>query len=141
MRCEVLLTIDGVQRFQNEAPETTKLVTDGTLRTENGAVLLSYAESELTGMSGTQTTFRIEPERVTLTRTGAVQSVMVFAVGEEDRSLYDVGVGALMITVRTERISSNIDENGGTLEVAYAISIEDDTAGTIQYRVEARRKT
>ena len=66
---------------------------------------------------------------------------MVFAVGEEDRSLYDVGVGALMITVRTERISSNIDENGGTLEVAYAISIEDDTAGTIQYRVEARRKT
>ncbi len=141
MTCEVLLTIDGVQRFQNEAPETTKLVTDGTLRTENGAVLLSYAESELTGMSGTQTTFRIEPERVTLTRTGAVQSVMVFAVGEEDRSLYDVGVGALMITVRTERISSNIDENGGTLEVAYAISIEDDTAGTIQYRVEARRKT
>ena len=141
MTCEVLLTIDGVQRFQNEAPETTKLVTDGTLRTENGAVLLSYAESELTGMSGTQTTFRIEPERVTLTRTGAVQSVMVFALGEEDRSLYDVGVGALMITVRTERISSNIDENGGTLEVAYAISIEDDTAGTIQYRVEARRKT
>lgn len=141
MTCEVLLTIDGVQRFQNEAPETTKLVTDGTLRTENGAVLLSYAESELTGMSGTQTTFRIEPERVTLTRTGAVQSVMVFAVGEEDRSLYDVGVGALMITGRTERISSNIDENGGTLEVAYAISIEDDTAGTIQYRVEARRKT
>ena len=141
MTCEVLLTIDGVQRFQNEAPETTKLVTDGTLRTENGAVLLSYAESELTGMSCTQTTFRIEPERVTLTRTGAVQSVMVFAVGEEDRSLYDVGVGALMITVRTERISSNIDENGGTLEVAYAISIEDDTAGTIQYRVEARRKT
>ena len=141
MTCEVLLTIDGVQRFQNEAPETTKLVTDGTLRTENGAVLLSYAESELTGMSGTQTTFRIEPERVTLTRTGAVQSVMVFAVGEEDLSLYDVGVGALMITVRTERISSNIDENGGTLEVAYAISIEDDTAGTIQYRVEARRKT
>lgn len=141
MTCEVLLTIDGVQRFQNEAPETTKLVTDGTLRTENGAVLLSYAESELTGMSGTQTTFRIEPERVTLTRTGAVQSVMVFAVGEEDRSLYDVGVGALMITVRTERISSNIDENGGTLEVAYAISIEDDTAGTIQYRVEARKKT
>ena len=141
MTCEVLLPTDGGQRFQNVSPETTKLVTDGTLRTENGAVLLSYAESELTGMSGTQTTFRIEPERVTLTRTGAVQSVMVFAVGEEDRSLYDVGVGALMITVRTERISSNIDENGGTLEVAYAISIEDDTAGTIQYRVEARRKT
>ena len=117
MTHEVLLTIDGTQRFQNDTPETTSLVTDGTLRVEDGAVILSYAESELTGMRGTQTTFRIEPDRVTLTRTGAVQSVMVFAVGREDRSLYDVGVGALMICVRTERISSTMDENGGVLEV------------------------
>lgn len=136
----MLLTIDGVQRFQGEEPETTKLVTDGTLRMEDGAVLLSYAESELTGMRGTQTTFRIEKNRVTLTRTGAVESVMVFAEGEEDHSLYDVGVGALMITVRTERLHADMDENGGVLEVAYAISIEDSAAGMIEYRVEARKK-
>lgn len=141
MTHEVLLTIDGSQRFQDEAPETTSLVTDGTLRVEDGAVILSYAESELTGMRGTQTTFRIEKDRVTLTRTGAVQSVMVFSVGQEDRSLYDIGVGALMICVRTERISSTMDENGGVLEVFYAISIEDDTAGAIHYRITARRKT
>ena len=141
MTHEVLLTIDGSQRFQDEAPETTSLVTDGTLRVEDGAVILSYAESELTGLSGTQTTFRIEKDRVTLTRTGAVQSVMVFSVGREDRSLYDIGVGALMICVRTERISSTMDENGGVLEVFYAISIEDDTAGAIHYRITARRKT
>ena len=140
MTHEVLLTIDGSQRFQDEAPETTSLVTDGTLRVEDGAVILSYAESELTGLSGTQTTFRIEKDRVTLTRTGAVQSVMVFSVGQEDRSLYDIGVGALMICVRTERISSTMDENGGVLEVFYAISIEDDTAGEIHYRITARRK-
>ena len=46
----MLLTIDGTQRFHGEEPETTKLVTDGTLRTEDGALFLSYAESELTGM-------------------------------------------------------------------------------------------
>lgn len=136
----MLLTIDGVQRFQDEEPETTRLVTDGVLRMEDGAVLLTYAESELTGMRGTQTTFRIEKDRVTLTRTGAVESAMVFAVGEEDHSLYDVGVGALMITVRTERLRADMDENGGVLEVAYAISIEDSTAGMIKYRVEARKK-
>ncbi len=136
----MLLTIDGIQRFQDEEPETTRLVTDGTLRMEDGVVLLSYAESELTGMHGTQTTFRIEKGRVTLTRTGAVESAMVFAEGEEDNSLYDVGVGALMITVRTERLHADMDENGGVLEVAYAISIENSTAGTIEYRVEARKK-
>ena len=39
----MLLTIDGTQRFHGEEPETTKLVTDGTLRTEDGALFLSYA--------------------------------------------------------------------------------------------------
>ena len=136
----MLLTIDGTQRFHGEEPETTKLVTDGTLRAEDGALFLSYAESELTGMRGTLTTFRIEKDCVTLTRTGTVESVMTFAVGREDRSLYDVGFGALMITIRTERIDCRMDENGGDLEVSYAISIEDSTAGMIDYRIEARKK-
>ena len=136
----MLLTIDGPQRFHGEEPETTKLVTDGTLRTEDGALFLSYAESELTGMRGTLTTFRIEKDCVTLTRTGTVESVMTFAVGREDRSLYDVGFGALMITIRTERIDCRMDENGGYLEVSYAISIADSTAGMIDYRTEARKK-
>lgn len=136
----MLLTIDGTQHFYGEEPETTKLVTDGTLRTDNGVLFLSYAESELTGMRGTLTTFRIEKDRVTLTRTGTVESVMTFAVGKEDRSLYDIGFGALMITVRTDRIDCEMDENGGFLEVSYAISIEDSAAGTIEYRIEARKK-
>ena len=139
MEREMLLTIAGTQHFNGEEPETTKLVTDGTLRTEEGAVILSYAESELTGMRGTLTTFRIEKDRVTLTRSGTVESVMTFAVGKEDRSLYDVGFGALMITVRTERIDCEMDENGGFLEVAYGISIEDSTAGEIEYRIEAKK--
>ena len=105
----MLLTIDGTQRFHGEEPETTKLVTDGTLRAKDGALFLSYAESELTGMRGTLTTFRIEKDCVTLTRTGTVESVMTFSVGKEDRSLYDVGFGALMITVRTERIDCHMD--------------------------------
>lgn len=136
----MLLTIDGTQHFYGEEPETTKLVTDGTLRKENDILFLSYAESELTGMRGTMTTFRIEKDRVTLTRTGTVESVMTFAVGKEDRSLYDIGFGALMITVRTDRIDCEMDENGGFLEVSYAISIEDSAAGTIEYRIEARKK-
>lgn len=136
----MLMTISGTQRFQDEEPETTKLVTDATLRSEDGAFILSYAESELTGMRGTQTTFRIEKDCVTLTRTGTVESVMVFAPGREDHSLYDVGIGALMITVRTERVYCDMSENGGVLEVAYAISIEESTAGAIEYRIEAREK-
>lgn len=140
MEKEVLLTITGTQHFQDEEPETTKLVTEGILRCEDGAVELSYEETELTGLTGTQTTFRIEGARVILTRTGALESRMVFAVGQEDRSLYDIGYGALMIAVRAESIRSDVNENGGTLQVSYAISIEEETAGMIEYLIEVRPK-
>lgn len=140
MEKDVLLTITGIQRMQDEPPETTKLVTEGVMRCEDGAVELSYEETVLTGLAGTRTTFRIEGARVILSRTGMLESRMVFDVGQEDQSLYDIGVGALMIAVRAERIRTNVGENGGTLEVAYAISIEEETAGTIEYRVEVRPK-
>ena len=140
MEKEVLLTITGTQSIREEPPETTKLVTEGVMRCGEDAVELSYEETELTGLTGTVTTFRIEGARVILSRSGALESRMVFAVGQEDHSLYDIGYGALMIAVRAERIRSNVNENGGTLEVAYAISIEEETAGTIEYRVDVRPK-
>ncbi len=134
---EVLLKITSVQQFRDEKPETTQLVTEGTLSQEDGAWLLSYAESELTGMAGTMTTFRIEPEQITLLRSGTIESKMVFVTGVEDRSLYDMGFGALMVAVCAERIVSTVGENGGVLEVSYGITIEEETAGTIDYRIEA----
>lgn len=140
MEKPVLLTITATQRFHGEEPETSKLVTDGTMRIADGNTELSYEESELTGLHGTKTTFRIEPGRVVLTRSGSVQSQMVFSIGQEDHSLYDVGYGALMITVRGEQIRANLSENGGELEVSYAISIEDEAAGSIRYCIQVQPK-
>lgn len=137
---KVLLTISGTQRFGEDEPETTELVTDGELERQGEELVISYAESELTGMEGTTTTFRIAPPMVTLQRTGTLESKMVFAEGVEDRSLYDMGFGALMITVCAESIRMNMDETGGTLDLHYAISIEDAAAGTVEYHIIARPK-
>lgn len=138
MEKQVLLSIRSIQQFMAEKPEETQFVTEGILRKAEEAIEVSYAESELTGLVGTTTTFRIEADRVVLQRSGAVQSKMSFAVGQEDRSLYDMGFGALMITVRTERLQSDLDENGGKLRVCYEINIEDEAAGYIEYLIEVR---
>ncbi len=138
MEKQVLLSIRSIQQFMAEKPEETQFVTEGVLRKVDEAIEVSYAESELTGLVGTTTTFRIEADCVVLQRSGAVQSKMSFAVGQEDRSLYDMGFGALMITVRTERLQSDLDENGGKLRVCYEINIEDEAAGYIEYLIEVR---
>ena len=140
MKKEVLLTIRAEQRSREEEPETTELVTEGQLSVRGSRVEFSYEESELTGLTGTRTVFCIEDGRVILSRTGAVESRMVFSVGQEDSSLYDIGCGELMVAARADPISSTVGENGGVLEVTYAISIEDETAGSIHYRIEVRPK-
>lgn len=140
MEKQVLLTIVSTQRFMAEEPEETRLVTQGVMRVVDDTVEISYAESELTGLLGTTTTFRVADDRVILQRSGAVESKMSFIVGQEDRSLYDMGFGALMIAIRTERIRSDLGENGGTVYVAYGITIEDEAAGFIEYKIEVRVK-
>lgn len=137
---DVLLTIRSRQQFRDEKPETTKLLTEGTMRRDGETVELAYEESELTGLSGTTTTFRMAPQRVELERRGKVSSRMVFVPGVEDRSLYDMGFGALMIAVRAEKVRLDFNDNGGSASVSYTIDIEGQAAGRIDYRIDVRKK-
>lgn len=70
MEKDVIISIKGVQRYENADPDTMELVTAGRLEREGNSYTLSYQESELTGLEGTLTTFQIEPERITLMRVG-----------------------------------------------------------------------
>lgn len=138
MEKAVLLTISSIQQFETETPETTELVTAGTMRILDDAIELSYAETELTGLQGTRTDFRVEQNRVALIRSGAVESRMTFVPGQEDLSLYDVGYGALMINLRTEKICCDLTEEGGTLTVSYTIVIEEEATGFITYEIRVQ---
>lgn len=134
-----VVRIRGTQRYEGQDPDTIELTTDGTLYEQDGAVFLSYAESELTGLEGTVTAFELREDRVRLVRTGKVSSVMEFAVGQVDESLYDTGMGALLVTIRTLSIDNHMDVHGGNLRVCYQISIEGFGTGQIEYEVLATR--
>ena len=74
MSQNVMLTVKGSQSYAGEAPEVIELVTDGTLEAVADGWKLSYEESELTGLQGVHTTFLIQDDQVTLTRTGRLNS-------------------------------------------------------------------
>ena len=66
MKQDVILTIRGRQFYEGQDPDTIELVTEGSLeKTESDAWVITYEESDLTGLRGTKTTFRIQPQRVT----------------------------------------------------------------------------
>jgi len=101
---------------------------------------ISYQESELTGLQGVTTTFRVEPGKVTLSRTGALQSEMVFQEGVSHTSLYRMPFGALMLTVKADSVHYDLVPDGGVIDLVYKIDIENTAAGEIEYHLDIRAK-
>ena len=140
MKRTVILSIRGKQSSLEQEPEIIELVTEGTMEFTNGGWDISYEESDLTGLKGTTTTFRVEPGCITLTRKGPLNSEMVFREGVFHESLYQMEFGAMMITVCANRVDFEIGEQGGTIDLTYAIDIENTAAGFIEYHLDIQTK-
>ena len=138
MKTPVMLAIEGRQSYAGQEPEVIRLDTEGTMEFRDGGWDITYEESELTGLLGVTTTFRVEPGRVTLSRTGKLSSTMVFQEGVSHDSLYKMEFGALMITVTATRIFCDLTPAGGFLDLVYHIVIEDSEAGEIDYHLDIR---
>ena len=140
MKKTVMLSIEGKQRYEDQEPEIIELVTDGTMEFRNGGWDISYEETELTGLAGVTTTFRVEPDKVTLTRKGALNSQMIFQLGVAHDSLYQMAFGALLMTVKATHVFFDIVPDGGVIDLVYNISIEHTEAGVIDYHLDIRAK-
>lgn len=135
MKKTVTLSVRGRQTYGDQEPDVIELVTEGTLAYQNGGWDICYEESELTGLQGVTTLFRVEPDRIILTRTGRMHSQMIFQKGVRHDSLYQTEFGALMISVCADQIMTQLDENGGFVNLVYGIEIEESTAGEVDYHL------
>jgi len=134
----VMLSIRGEQYFEDIDPDATELMTEGTMTLSDRGIRLSYQESELTGMEGTTTTFLVEGKRVTLLRTGAVNSQMIFEEGEQHTSLYETPFGELTVDIQTSKLLHNLTERGGLMEIKYSIAVEHTVTGRNCFKIRVR---
>lgn len=140
MKTPVILSIRGRQSYEDQEPETIELVTEGEMEFRNGGWDIRYEESQLTGLEGVTTTFRVEPGKVTLTRTGKLESQMVFQEGMSHDSLYQLEFGSLMLNIEATRVFFDIVPDGGTIDLIYRVTIENAAAGTVDYHLDIRTK-
>ena len=138
MEKDVVISIKGMQQYEDADPDTIELVTAGRLQKEGESYTLSYQESEVTGLEGTLTTFQIEKDRITLMRVGEVNSQMVFEEGRRHLSMYDTPYGALSIGVNTRRLLADLNDQGGDIEIDYAIEIDHAIAGRNIFQIKVK---
>lgn len=138
MEKEVIISIQGLQNYSGMDADNIELVTEGKLEEADGALRLSYQESELTGMAGTTTLFHVEPEKITLLRIGSFSSEMVFEPGKRHMSLYSTPYGSMEIGVVARKMNSTLDRTGGKIEIDYDIEINHMLAGQSLFRIDVR---
>ncbi len=139
MKKDVIISIKGKQALEDQEDDTIELVTAGRL-TSHGAdgYLLSYEESELTGLEGTRTTFRVQQDKVSLIRTGAVCSQMIFELGRKHTSLYQTPYGSMEVGISAKEIDVGLNDHGGHLHIDYAIEIDHAMAGRNRFLIDVR---
>lgn len=138
-RENVIISIKGRQYFDDQEPDSMELVTAGTLEQDGESYTLSYRESELTGLEGTTTVFRVKGRQVTLMREGELNSLMVFEEGRRHMSMYETPYGALSIGVNTRRMRADLTPAGGDIEIQYAIEVDHALTGLNLFQIHVSR--
>ncbi len=136
MEKKVILTIRAEQNYEGQEPDAVELVSEGILAKTDDGWQICYEESDLTGLQGATTIFEVTPGRIVLSRSGALESRMVFEEGVRHDSLYQLDVGALMVCVCAKKIDASLTEDGGYMDVTYAILVEQSAAGTVRYHID-----
>ena len=136
----VLLTIRSEQHYEDTEPDSIELMTEGVLELTREGMVLSYQESELTGLEGTTTAFEIRGPQVILSRTGNVNSQMVFEEGKQHTSIYETPFGELAIDIQTSRLRHSLSERGGLMDLRYSISVDHAVTGRNAFKIRVRRK-
>ena len=135
-----MISVRGEQYYDGVDPDSTELMTEGTLEQTADGLRISYQETELTGMEGTTTTFEVKGPRVTLTRSGAVNSQMIFEEGKQHTSIYETPFGDLSVDIQTSELKHNLSERGGLMEIKYSIAVEHTVTGRNCFKIRVRRK-
>ena len=124
MKQPVVLSIRGSQRYADQDPEVIELLTEGAMEYVDGGWNIVYEESELTGLEGVTTTFRVEPGQVFLTRTGALR----------DHNSLPPPHSVVLHGVLTPAVVQRARRGGGALCNERAMS-----ALSVQHAVDVRR--
>jgi uncharacterized beta-barrel protein YwiB (DUF1934 family) len=128
-----------------DEPEQTEMFTTGRLRLTDDEFSLTYEESALTGMEGTQSQLsfrRGEQGLLTMLRTGAVKTALVFEKGKRHICVYQTPYMPFEACVLTLSVDNRLlDEDGnphGTLELDYIVEIHGARAERCRMKLDIR---
>ena len=140
MKNKFFVSIKGMQEYDNADDNSDiSLTTEAEFQKHDGAYFIDYEESEITGLDGTKTSIEIGSDYVSLSRSGAVNSQMLFMKEKKTSSHYNTPYGSFMIGIYTDNLNIDIDDDGGTVNVGYYLDINNSKTSKNNFEINIRR--
>ena len=137
----VLITIQGQQSGLDDEPQMIRLTTEGQLYCKGDSWHVAYDESEATGLSGTHTIVRVDPDgTVTMQRSGTHDMEMIFVQGGRHITNMQTPYGNLAIGIHTSKVKSTLCASGGIIQLGYSIDFNQQETATQKLDLEIRLK-
>lgn len=121
---EAIITIKTVQFMDNETFDT-EFISEGSYEYDEKETVVKYSEkSPETGLNVTNAVIRILKDEIFLSRMGESSSEMYFKKGEFSTTEYVTPYGTFDMTLMSNKVEINLNENGGNVEIEYVLSMD-----------------
>ncbi len=128
----------NLKQTTDAGTDSSELFTKGEFREYGGSYFIDYDESEATGYEGSHVQLKIDNGLMTMTRTGAVFSSLIFENGKRHYCQYGTEYGDCMIGISTTDMKNKLDENGGEIYVKYTIDVNAGLMATNEITVSVK---
>lgn len=138
-KCDYVITIKGMQVYDDGDGDNIEMMAEGNFECQDGKYFIDYEETEATGMKGTSTSIEIAPDYVSLTRSGEVETSMLFMENRQTTTYYDTPYGTMVLGINTEAVDASLDDTGGSVAVKYSMSMNNLFSGSNTFEIQVRK--
>lgn len=136
MSKKAIISVFSGENENNEEP--ISVTTPGEFYERNNCYYAMYKETEISGMDGTTTTLKINPDKFCIVRMGTTSTKMEFKKGEKTFSLYNTPYGALELEIDTKAMDISVDDKGGKVYIKYDLNISKQTHQTTELDIDIK---
>jgi uncharacterized beta-barrel protein YwiB (DUF1934 family) len=133
---KVIVKVKGQQTDAMGAKNTIEMMAEGRHYFKRGKHYILYDDKTLAEGQDASTVLKVASDSLTLLRKGAVVSEQYFALGHEDRGIYQTPYGSLEISVQTESLEVTYGTVSGKIDVAYAMIVNGEPQGRNVLHIE-----
>lgn len=140
MLSDVLVSLVSRQVDTEGDISEMSLFTEGKSCEKAGCFYITYKECDETGLEATTTLLKIEPDRISVIRSGGVEAKQVFVVGKRHSFSYITAFGTFEMTVNPWVVEASLQEGEGRIGLEYDLEIDGTPISRNSLAIEVKRR-